>query len=132
MRLTIYAEPELSAQLKTDLHKIYQQQPLVAENLCRQQASGRLFAACFNERYIAAASVVERGEENWLEHLCVRDLTRRRGVGKHLLQQLLEHTPARPLKVDLQHYPEAEREGLRAFFRQQGFVEQAAGIWQKD
>jgi len=132
MRLTIYSEPELTAQLKTDLHKIYQQQPLLAENLSQQKAKGRLFVACFNERFIAAASVMAREGETWLEHLCVRDLTRRRGVGQHLVKQILEHTPTRPLKVALQHYPEAEREGLKGFLQQLGFVEQATEIWQKD
>jgi len=131
MRLTIHMEPELSAQLKTDLHKIYQQCPLVAENLCRRQPSARLFVASFNERFIAAANLVSREDGHWLESLCVRDLTRRRGVGQFLLEQILELLPQRPLRVDLDHYPEAERQGLKALLLGQGFVKQSGAIWQK-
>ncbi len=78
-----------------DLRKIYADAPdwllsphgdgeaLVAAGL----ASGQLIAGRFNDRLLGAA-VLSRGEDGWiLSHLCVRRITRGRGVARRLLDE---------------------------------------------
>src|SRR5690606_5465013 len=84
-----------SAQDLSDLAKVYADAPrwlltpypdasaLIAAGL----ASGELLAGRFNDRLLGAA-LLQRGEQYWrLSHLCVRALTRRRGVGQRLLDE---------------------------------------------
>lgn len=84
-----------SPQDLSDLVKVYADAPawllapypdaqtLIAAGL----ASGELLAGRFNDRLLGAA-LLQRGEQQWrLSHLCVRALTRRRGVGQRLLDE---------------------------------------------
>ncbi|QLC73421.1 acetyl-CoA sensor PanZ family protein [Pseudomonas sp. LPB0260] len=84
-----------SAQDLIDLAKIYRDAPdwllppyadgeaLIQANL----NSGRLLAGRFNDRLLGAA-LLERGEDCWrLSHLCVRAITRNRGVARRLLDE---------------------------------------------
>ncbi len=84
-----------SAQDRTDLAKIYADAPdwllapyadaasLIEHGL----ASGTLIAGRFNDRLLGAALLV-RGETVWqLSHLCVRKVTRRRGVAQRLVDE---------------------------------------------
>lgn len=79
----------------TDLAKIYADAPewlltpyasaeaLIAAAL----ADGSLIAGRFNDRLLGAA-LLQRGDDAWrLSHLCVRKLTRKRGVGRRLLEE---------------------------------------------
>jgi len=53
-----------------------------------------LYCGLFNERLIAAA-VITKADTFWdISHLCVRKITRRRGVGSRLLQLVLEAAQA--------------------------------------
>ncbi|NPZ82796.1 acetyl-CoA sensor PanZ family protein, partial [Pseudomonas aeruginosa] len=84
-----------SAQDRLDLAKIYADAPdwlfaphadgaaLVAAGL----AAGELIAGRFNDRLLGAA-LLRRGGDAWqLSHLCVRGITRGRGVGRRLLDE---------------------------------------------
>ncbi|WP_051206143.1 acetyl-CoA sensor PanZ family protein [Oceanospirillum maris] len=53
-----------------------------------------LYCGLFNERLIAAAVITKTGTFWDISHLCVRKITRRRGVGSRLLQLVLEAAQA--------------------------------------
>lgn len=84
-----------SPQDSQDLAKIYADAPqwllepygdaqqLIAAGL----AQGTLIAGRFNDRLLGAA-LLTRSDSAWhLSHLCVRRITRRRGVGRRLLDE---------------------------------------------
>ncbi|MGH8433550.1 MAG: acetyl-CoA sensor PanZ family protein [Pseudomonas sp.] len=84
-----------SAQDKNDLAKIYADAPAwllppypdVESLLDSAIEQGTLIAGRFNDRLLGAA-LLERGESHWrLSHLCVRQLTRQRGVARRLLDE---------------------------------------------
>lgn len=84
-----------SAQDRLDLARIYADAPdwLLAPHADAQAlidaglATGTLIAGRFNDRLLGAA-LLTRGDRPWqLSHLCVRAVTRRRGVGRRLLEQ---------------------------------------------
>ncbi len=95
--MPVYVESvtQPSPQDLTDLAKIYADAPdwllapyssadtLIAAAL----ADGSLIAGRFNDRLLGAA-LLQRGDEAWrLSHLCVRKVTRKRGVGRRLLEE---------------------------------------------
>lgn len=95
--MPVYVESvtQPSPQDLTDLTKIYADAPdwllapyssadtLIAAAL----ADGSLIAGRFNDRLLGAA-LLQRGDDAWrLSHLCVRKLTRKRGVGRRLLEE---------------------------------------------
>ncbi|MDE3739113.1 acetyl-CoA sensor PanZ family protein [Pseudomonas resinovorans] len=78
-----------------DLAKIYADAPdwllapyaNAAELVERGLADGLLVAGRFNDRLLGAA-LIERGEQHWrLSHLCVRKVTRHRGVARRLVEE---------------------------------------------
>ena len=84
-----------SAQDHTDLGKVYADAPdwllepytSVDARLADGTGSGKLIAVRFNDRLLGAA-LLERGEDHWrLSHLCVRKVTRKRGVGRRILDE---------------------------------------------
>ncbi|UVE18198.1 PanM family protein [Pseudomonas sp. LS44] len=98
-----------SEQDRLDLAKIYADAPawllapytdaqaLIAAGL----AAGTLLSGRFNDRLLGAA-LLESGSVHWrLSHLCVRTLTRKRGVGRRLLDeaQRIAREAGRPLHL---------------------------------
>ncbi len=84
-----------SEQDRQDLLKIYADAPQwllapfadASELVERGLAEGRLFTGRFNDRLLGAAWV-ERDGETWrLSRLCVRQVTRYRGVARRLLEE---------------------------------------------
>lgn len=85
-----------SAQDKIDLGKIYAEAPdwllqpyadaeeLLAQNLHQ----GLLVGARFNQRLLGAAIVNKEAQQWQVSHLCVREVTRMRGVARRLLDEL--------------------------------------------
>lgn len=93
MRLSVFS-PECSEQLLIDLKKLYQSY-LTAEELTSQalqqfiETPNKLFfVTLFNARHLGAVQVTIEQAEAQLHRLCVRDITRRRGVGKNLLREV--------------------------------------------
>lgn len=87
--------PNLSEQDHQDLLKIYADAP---EGLLTPQQSsrtlieeaaqaGHLLGARFNSRLLGAALLTPEANHWTLSHICVRALTRRRGVGSRLLDE---------------------------------------------
>ena len=84
-----------SAQDLSDLGKIYADAPAwllapyadTAALVEAAAASGELLAGRFNDRLLGAARL-QRGATHWrLSHLCVRGLTRQRGIARRLLDE---------------------------------------------
>lgn len=125
MKLTIQKLTSLSAQDLIDLTKIWPKessadwQPWLDSNRA-------LFAANFNERLLGAVKVSTHGESAELHDLWVREVTRRRGVGLYLMEEVLAQMPH--IKRWTMH---AKSEPvLDAFMLACGFT-QTAGVWQK-
>lgn len=94
MPVLVEAVSAPSAQDLADLAKIYADAPdwLLAPHASGQAlietalAESRLIAARFNDRLLGAA-LLARDETAWrLSHLCVRKVTRRRGVARRLIE----------------------------------------------
>lgn len=91
-----------SSQDTTDLTKIYADAPdwllapyasasaLLQANLHQ----GNLVGARFNQRLLGAA-LLHKGSDEWqVSHLCVREITRMRGVARRLLDELQREAAA--------------------------------------
>ncbi len=90
----------------------------------------RLYAARFNERLLGAVRVTTlRGVEGELSDLCVREVTRRRGVGQYLVEETLRDNPAINSWRVADHGVE-DRGVMAAFMQALGFSAQQNG-WEK-
>ena len=93
MRLSVFT-PENSQQLLIDLKKLYQnyltEEQLTNESLQAmiEDQQNEMFVTLFNARHLGAVLVKVTGNEALLSLLCIRDITRRRGVGKNLLKEV--------------------------------------------
>jgi len=89
MKLTVARLSVLTPQDEIDLAKIWPNQS-VSHWLESPRA---LFAASFNDRLLGAVKVTLQGDSAELQDLAVRDVTRRRGVGRYLLEELEDQLP---------------------------------------
>lgn len=131
MRLSVFMVSALPAQLVIDLQKIYADY-LPADSLTEQAISEslqekgtRVYATMFNERHIGAAKVNISGSKATLSQLTVRDLTRRRGVGKNLLVQIeksLMQEGIKQIEYNLQEVAEKECLSTQAFLVDSGYT----------
>ncbi|MGV8926882.1 MAG: aspartate 1-decarboxylase autocleavage activator PanM [Ewingella sp.] len=102
MKLTIEKLTTLSAQDLIDLAKIWPEQ---IENDWQASLTDNrmLFVAVFNERILAAVKINLSGDHGELSDLLVREVTRRRGVGLYLIEDLqsqLPHIKSWKMKTD--------------------------------
>jgi len=125
MKLTIIRLQQLSAQDRLDLAKIWPNTNLMAleKALDKQHL---LYAAKFNDRLLAAVKVTLKGAHGELENFMVREVTRRRGVGKYLLEEVLAQNAA------ISHWwmPDvgfSDQAAAAAFMQSGGFIVQAGG-----
>ncbi|AKP33917.1 aspartate 1-decarboxylase autocleavage activator PanM [Yersinia aleksiciae] len=130
MKLTIERLTDLTHQDFIDLAKIWPEQ---------QQASWQqwiiggnpLFAARFNERLLGAVKVAVEGQEGKLQDLCVREVTRRRGVGLYLIEETLRQLPAVQCWALSDEQITAEnRAAITGFMQACGFSRSTQG-WQR-
>ncbi|MDN0107995.1 aspartate 1-decarboxylase autocleavage activator PanM [Yersinia rochesterensis] len=92
MKLTIERLTNLTHQDLIDLAKIWPEQQQT--RWLQWINDGKpLFAARFNERLLGAVKVTVDGQQAELEDLCVREVTRRRGVGLYLIEETLRQLP---------------------------------------
>lgn len=92
MKLTIVRLQHLTAQERSDLQKIWPLQDIPALEQ-RLDNCFQLYSARFNGRLLAAVQVAVTGDSATLSQLTVREETRRRGVGKYLLDDTLAQNP---------------------------------------
>jgi len=126
MKLTIIRLETLSAQDYVDLGKIW---PEYSPSSLRVDDTHRLYAARFNERLLGAVRVTLSGTEGALDSLRVREVTRRRGVGQYLVEEIVRDNP------DIASWWMADvgvedRGVMAAFMQALGFTAQANG-WEK-
>lgn len=126
MKLTIIKLDSLSSQDLLDLAKIWpRQSPGVWQQWLTPEQM--IFAARFNDRLLAAVKVSVRDSQAKLDDLCVREVTRRRGVGLYLLEILQQQLPK---VAELTMDDIAEDAGLAAFMRACGFKLEE-NVWRK-
>ncbi|RJT19712.1 aspartate 1-decarboxylase autocleavage activator PanM [Buttiauxella izardii] len=90
MKLTIIRLFECSAQDEIDLAKIWPEYSSASLTLSE---SHRIYAAKFNDRLLGAVRVTLAGTEGALDSLRVREITRRRGVGQYLVEEMIRDNP---------------------------------------
>lgn len=95
MPITVQVLQDANHQDQQDLQKIYRDAPpwlfapfsgadgLIDNSL----ADGSLIAGRFNDRLLGAARLQRHDDVWYLSHLCVRKVTRRRGVAERLVNQ---------------------------------------------
>ena len=127
MKLTIIRLQHFSDQDRIDLGKIWPSQDLAALPL---DESHRIYAARFNERLLAAVRVTLNGVEGELGALCVREVTRRRGVGQYLVEEVLRDNP----EISSWRIADADAEdrGVMAAFMQALDFSAQTGGWVKN
>ncbi len=101
-----------STQDLTDLEKIYADCPstMALPELAGgpAQANARLFAARFNGRLLAALVALPDGERWHLQQLCVRAITRNRGVGSWLLKLVVKEAMRQEIRCELETGPDTQ------------------------
>lgn len=90
MKLTIIRLTALSEQDIIDLGKIW---PEYTPASLQRDEEHRIYAARFNERLLGAVRVTVKGTQGALDSLRIREITRRRGVGQYLMEEVLRFNP---------------------------------------
>ncbi|MGJ0580285.1 aspartate 1-decarboxylase autocleavage activator PanM [Xenorhabdus bovienii] len=121
MKLTIKPIRVLSPQDKIDLKKIWPEQD-AQEWEVLLAGDQKLFVAQFNDRLLAAVKVMLNSSTGILEDFCVREVTRRRGVGSYLLEQVKATFPEiNRWEWSLNHFPDIHAPALRGFMAASDF-----------
>lgn len=123
MKLTIIRLTTFSDQDRICLGKIW---PRVTAADLPLDDSHRLYAARFNERLLAAVRVTLNGNQGMLDDLCVREITRRRGVGQYLIEEVMHDNPQVSRWVLSKSHVEESLE-MAAFAKALGFTMQNDG-----
>lgn len=125
MKLTILRLQRLTAQDRLDLNKIWpESDPAKVESMLDEQH--RLYAAKFNDRLLAAVKVTLKGSQGELRDFLVREVTRRRGVGSYLLEEVLAQN-ANITQWWLTDAGVSDRQSAAAFMQKHGFAAQPGG-----
>lgn len=126
MKLTIIRLLAPDAQDKIDLGKIW---PENSTEPLHISESERLYAAKFNDRLLGAVRVTLTGTEGTLTALNVREVTRRRGVGQYLVEEVLRDNPG-IIQWTISAAGVENREVMQAFGQALGFHPQGQD-WKK-
>ncbi|TNL05992.1 aspartate 1-decarboxylase autocleavage activator PanM [Kosakonia cowanii] len=126
MKLTIIRLTSFSEQDHIDLAKIW---PEYSPASLHIDNTHRIYAARFNDRLLAAVRVTLRGTEGVLDSLRVRDVTRRRGVGQYLVEEVMRDNPAMT-SWWIADIGVEDRAVMAAFAQALGFTAQQDG-WEK-
>ncbi|HHR5900894.1 TPA: aspartate 1-decarboxylase autocleavage activator PanM [Providencia alcalifaciens] len=121
MRLTIIPLVNPTEQQYIDLSKIWIDQN--RSQLIQKLESGvQFYGACFNERLLAAAKVSIHQQQGVICDFNVREVTRRRGVGLYLLQEICRQLPEiHTWLFDLQGVEPQNKIALEQFLSACGF-----------
>ncbi|CNJ92095.1 putative acetyltransferase [Yersinia aldovae] len=136
MKLTIERLTILTHQDPIDLAKIWPEQHFPGQlreaTWQRWINEGKpLFAARFNDRLLGAVKVVVHGQRAELVDLCVREVTRRRGVGLYLMEETLRQLPeVKHWYLAHEQVSAINRAEMGAFMRACGFSDVTQG-WQR-
>ncbi|EMC9094312.1 aspartate 1-decarboxylase autocleavage activator PanM, partial [Salmonella enterica] len=89
----------------------------------------RIYAARFNERLLGAVRVTLSGTQGALDSLRVREITRRRGVGQYLVEEVIRDNP-NVSSWWMADVGVEDRSVMAAFMQALGFTAQHDG-WEK-
>lgn len=126
MKLTIVRLNNFSAQNLIDLGKIW---PEYSASSLSVDETHRIYAARFNERLLGAVRVTLSGTQGALDSLRVREITRRRGVGQYLIEEVIRENPF-VSSWWMADVGVEDRSVMAAFMQALGFTAQADG-WEK-
>ncbi|RNW20512.1 aspartate 1-decarboxylase autocleavage activator PanM [Citrobacter werkmanii] len=126
MKLTIVRLNNFSAQDLIDLGKIW---PEYSASSLSVDETHRIYAARFNERLLGAVRVTLSGTQGALDSLRVREITRRRGVGQYLIEEVIRENP-NVSSWWMADVGVEDRSVMAAFMQALGFTAQADG-WEK-
>ncbi|MEN4873298.1 aspartate 1-decarboxylase autocleavage activator PanM [Kosakonia cowanii] len=126
MKLTIIRLTSFSEQDQIDLAKIWPEYSPASLDI---DDTHHIYAARFNDRLLAAVRVTLRGTEGALDSLRVRDVTRRRGVGQYLVEEVMRDNPAMT-SWWIADIGVEDRAVMAAFAQALGFTAQQDG-WEK-
>lgn len=134
MKLTIERLNQLTAEDSGDLLKIWPSQR--SESWRETIQNDVLFVARFNDRLLGAAKVRTIGRENTghegeILDLTVREITRRRGVGSYLLEELQQQMPQVIYwHLPYHNIPSAQYETMNHFMLRNGF-QRTRDCWER-
>ncbi|WP_052282874.1 aspartate 1-decarboxylase autocleavage activator PanM [Kluyvera genomosp. 1] len=120
MKLTIIRLTTFSDQDRICLGKIW---PAITATDLALDDTHHLYAARFNERLLAAVRVTLNSDQGTLDDLCVREITRRRGVGQYLIEEVMHNNPQVSRWVLSKSHAEESQE-MAAFAKALGFTMQ--------
>lgn len=126
MKLTIIRLETFTEQDHIDLAKVW---PEYSPASLQVDEEHRIYAARFNARLLAAVRVTLRGTEGALDSLRVRDITRRRGVGQYLVEEVMRDNPS-VTSWWMADVGVEDRGVMAAFMQTLGFTAQENG-WEK-
>jgi len=126
MKLTIIRLFECSAQDEIDLAKIWPEYSSASLTL---SDTHRIYAAKFNDRLLGAVRVTLADTEGALDSLRVREITRRRGVGQYLVEEVIRSNPD-ITRWWMSDVGIEDRSVMSAFMQAVGFEVQSGG-WKK-
>ena len=124
MRLSVFI-PQLTPQLLIDFKKLYQghlpdtelSDKSLVDNLIENK-NLQLFVTKFNDRHLGAVKVELQENNAVLSGLCIREVTRRRGIAKNLLREIEKHLVTQKIQnitMALNAFCEGEKQGVTAF-----------------
>ncbi len=126
MKLTIHRLEKFSDQDHIDLNKIW---PEYSPSSLTVDETHRIYAARFNERLLGAVRVTLSGTQGALDSLRVREVTRRRGVGQYLIEEVMRDNPS-VASWWMADVGVEDRDVMAAFMQALGFTAQSNG-WEK-
>lgn len=126
MKLTIIRLTALSEQDIIDLGKIWPEYTAASLQIDEEH---RIYAARFNERLLGAVRVTVKGNQGALDSLRIREITRRRGVGQYLVEEVLRSN-ATISSWWMADVGVEDRDAMNAFMRALGFAARENG-WEK-
>ncbi|QMI03553.1 aspartate 1-decarboxylase autocleavage activator PanM [Citrobacter sp. RHB25-C09] len=126
MKLTIIRLEHFSEQDLTDLGKIWPEYSAASLSV---DETHRIYAARFNERLLGAVRVTLSGTEGALDSLRIREITRRRGVGQYLVEEVIRDNPS-VTSWWMADVGVEDRGVMAAFMQASGFTAQQNG-WEK-
>lgn len=126
MKLTIIRLEHFSDQDLIDLGKIWPEYSAASLSV---DETHRIYAARFNERLLGAVRVTLSGAQGALDSLRVREITRRRGVGQYLVEEVIRDNP-NVTSWWMADVGVEDRGVMAAFMQASGFTAQQDG-WEK-
>ncbi len=131
MRLTIIPLVNPTEHQYQDLDKIWPDQNK-EKRIQPFDETNLIYAARFNDRLLAAAKVTINQTQGVIADFCVREVTRRRGVGLYLLQEILRvHPDVSVWQFNFGELDEKQVQVMHAFLTTCGFhATSQTGVWE--